>query len=246
MLGEGQGAARAADRTIVALDCSRERALELADALAGQLAWCKVGMELFYAAGAPLVGELKGRGLKVFLDLKLHDIPNTVRCAARVLASLGADMLTIHAAGGPAMVAAARAGLDEGAAAAGLPAPRLLAVTVLTSMDEAQLRAVGVDNSCAGQASLLARMARDNGADGVVCSAFEASAMRADLGADALVVTPGIRPAGSAVGDQSRVATPARAIASGSTHLVVGRPVTQADDPAAALASILAEVSGVL
>lgn len=237
----------AAERTIVALDVpDAGRALGLADALAGGLAWAKVGMELFYAEGAPLVRELKGRGLKVFLDLKMHDIPNTVKSAARVVAGLGVDMLTIHACGGPAMVAAARAGLDEGAAAAGLPTPKLLAVTVLTSMDQAQLEAVGVDRAVADQAGLLARMARANGADGVVCSALEAAAMRSALGAEALVVTPGIRPAGCAAGDQSRVATPASAIGAGASHLVVGRPVTQAADPAAALSGILDEVGAAL
>lgn len=238
---------RAAERTIVAFDVpGADRALALADALQGGLAWAKVGMELYYAEGAPLVRALKQRGLKVFLDLKMHDIPNTVKSAARVLAGLGVDMLTIHAGGGPAMVAAARAGLDEGAASAGLPAPRLLAVTVLTSMDEAQLAAVGVERAVAEQAGLLARMACANGADGVVCSALEASAMRAALGQGALVVTPGIRPAGCAAGDQSRVATPASAIGSGATHLVVGRPVTQADDPRAALTAILDEVGAAL
>ena len=236
----------AADHVIVAFDCTQERAYELADELSGQLAWAKVGMELFYACGADLVRDLKARGLKVFLDLKLNDIPNTVKCASRVLAGLGVDMMTIHASGGPAMVAAAREGLDEGAAAAGLPAPKLLAVTVLTSMDAAQLAAVGVEHPIAEQADLLARMALDNGADGVVCSAFEAAAMRRSLGEQALIVTPGIRPAGAAAGDQSRVATPAMAIGEGSTHLVVGRPVTKDDVPAAALSAILDEVQGVL
>lgn len=236
----------ASEHVIVAFDCTQERAVELADELSGQLAWAKVGMELFYAAGAGLVRQLKERGLKVFLDLKLNDIPNTVGCASRVLAGLGVDMVTVHASGGPAMVAAARQGLDEGAAQAGLPAPKLLAVTVLTSMDAAQLAAVGVERPIAQQADLLARMACDAGADGVVCSAFEAASMRAALGPDALVVTPGIRPQGAAVGDQSRVATPAMAVREGATHLVVGRPVTQAQVPAQALASILDEVQGAL
>ena len=236
----------AAARTIVALDCSAARATELADKLAGELAWAKVGMELFYAAGAPVVRELKDRGLRVFLDLKLHDIPNTVRCAARELARLGADMLTVHAQGGPAMVAAAREGLDEGAREAGLPPARLLAVTVLTSIDQKTLAEVGVERPVADQARLLAAMAREAGADGVVCSALEAAAMRSALGAHALVVTPGIRPAGAETGDQARVATPASAIAAGSSHLVVGRPVTKAPDPRAALAAIVDEVRSAL
>ncbi len=236
----------AAEHVIVAFDCTRERAYELADELSGQLAWAKVGMELFYASGAELVGALKERGLKVFLDLKLNDIPNTVKCAARVLGGLGVDMTTIHASGGPAMVAAAREGLDEGAREAGLPAPKLLAVTVLTSMDQAQLDAVGVEREVGAQAELLARMAFANGADGVVCSAFEAETMRRVLGPDALIVTPGIRPAGAEVGDQSRVATPGNAIAWGSTHLVVGRPVTKAEVPAQGLAAVLDEVQAAL
>lgn len=240
MLGRGAG------HTIVALDCTAERALELVDMLADDVVWVKVGMELFYAAGAPLVSKIKARGLRVFLDLKMHDIPNTVKSAARVLAGLGVDMITIHACGGPAMVAAARAGLDEGASAAGRQAPHLLAVTVLTSMDQAQLDAAGVQRPLADQARLLAEMAYANGADGVVCSAFEAAQMRATLGSDALVVTPGIRPRGSDAGDQSRVATPASAIAAGATHLVVGRPVTRAVNPAVAFAAIVAEVDAAL
>lgn len=235
-----------ADRVIVALDCSAERARTLVSELGDNLKWVKVGMELFYAAGAPLVRELKERGLNVFLDLKLHDIPNTVASASRVLAGLGVDMLTVHASGGPKMVEAARAGLDEGAALAGLPAPKLLAVSVLTSMDEAELSKVGVERPVAEQADLLARMARQAGADGMICSAFEARAMSAVFGAGGLVVTPGIRPAGSATQDQSRVATPAFAMGEGATHLVVGRPVTRADDPAATLRAIEDEVSRVL
>jgi len=235
-----------AEHVIVALDCTAERAVELAGLMEGELVWAKVGMELFYATGDQLVRDLKARGLKVFLDLKMHDIPNTVKCAARVLAGIGVDMVTIHACGGPAMVAAAREGLDEGAAAAGLPAPKLLAVTVLTSMDQGQLEAVGVERPVGDHADLLARMALANGADGVVCSAFEAAGMRALLGDDALIVTPGIRPVGAAVGDQSRVATPATAIQAGATHLVVGRPITKAEDPRAALCAVNAEVAGVL
>ena len=235
-----------AEHVIVALDCTAQRALELAELMEGELVWAKVGMELFYATGEGLVRDLKARGLKVFLDLKMHDIPNTVKCAARVLAGIGVDMVTIHACGGPAMVAAAREGLDEGAAAAGLPAPKLLAVTVLTSMDQAQLEAVGVERAVAEHADLLARMALANGADGVVCSAFVAAGMRALLGEDALIVTPGIRPVGAEVGDQSRVATPGKAIASGATHLVVGRPITKAEDPAAALRAVVSEVAEAL
>ncbi len=256
MLGDGTGATvaprrtpdesaleRARERVIVALDCSGERALELADLLGEEVRWVKVGMELFYAEGAPVVRELKRRGLNVFLDLKLHDIPNTVRNAARVLSSLGADMLTVHAGGGDAMVAAAREGIDQGASQAGLRAPRLLAVTVLTSLDQDALGRLGVDRPVADHARLLARLACGNGADGVVCSPMEAPLMRAALPEGALVVTPGVRPAGSALGDQSRVATPGGAIAAGSTHLVVGRPITKAADPRVAARAIIEEVA---
>ena len=232
----------AADHVIVAFDCTQERAYELADELSGQLAWAKVGMELFYACGADLVRDLKARGLKVFLDLKLNDIPNTVKCASRVLAGLGVDMITIHASGGPAMVAAAREGLDEGAAAAGLPAPKLLAVTVLTSMDADELAKVGVTRPIPEQAASHAKLAVDSGLDGIVCSPREAREMRELLGPDALIVTPGVRPAGAALGDQSRVATPAAAIEAGASHIVVGRPITQAEDPVAAFEAIVSEL----
>ena len=237
---------KASERVIVALDCTEQRAVELAGELAGELSWAKVGMELFYASGGSVVRALKERGLRVFLDLKLHDIPNTVRCAARELARPGAEMVTIPAFGGPAMVADVVEGIDQGARAAGVAAPRLLAVTVLTSMDQAALTSVGVERPVAQQAALLASMARENGADGVVCSALEARGMRDLLGEGALVVTPGIRPAGAAVGDQARVATPASAIAAGSSHLVVGRPVTKAEDPRASLAAIVDEVASAL
>lgn len=248
MLGSEQGshARPAADFVIAALDCSEQRALELAEQLSGRLAWAKVGMELFYQAGGRIVCDLKERGPKVFLDLKLHDIPNTVRNAARVLAALGADMLTIHASGGPDMVRAAREGLEEGAASSGRPRPSLLAVTVLTSMDQAALASVGVERPVADQAQMLAKMACSSGADGVVCSALEAQAMRSCLGEDALIVTPGIRPAGAQAGDQARVVTPGMAVRNGATHLVVGRPITQTPDSLRALLDIQAEVESAL
>lgn len=235
--------ARARDSVIVALDCGLQRAQELAPALVGHVGWAKVGMELFYSAGPEAVARMKELGLKVFLDLKLHDIPNTVACAARVLAGLGADMVTVHAGGGPAMVAAAKDALVQGAAAAGVEPPRLLAVTVLTSMDQAQAQAVGMGRPVAEQARSLALMACESGADGVVCSPQESAAMRSCLPAGSLIVTPGVRPAGADLGDQSRVATPAQAILAGSTHLVVGRPITRADDPVAAADAIVSQVA---
>jgi orotidine-5'-phosphate decarboxylase len=236
----------ARERLIVALDCSGTRALELARELSGSVAWVKVGMELFYSEGAPIVTSLKDLGLKVFLDLKLHDIPNTVRNAARVLSSLGADMLTVHASGGDAMVAAAREGLAEGSQAAGVLPPKLLAVTVLTSIDQDALERIGIDRPVADQARLLARLASGAGADGIVCSPQEADLMSRTLPAGSLIVTPGVRPKGSAAQDQSRIATPKEAVSHGATHLVVGRPITQASDPLAAARSIVAEIASCL
>lgn len=230
----------ARERVIVAIDCGRERALELADALSGHACWLKVGMTLFYAEGPAIVREMRERGFKVFLDLKLHDIPHQVRGAAEAAASTGADLLTVHGLGAGPMMAAA----VEGAAAAAGDGERakVIAVTVLTSMDQQALDSIGVDAPVADEADRLARLARDNGIDGVVCSPREATRMRELLGEDALIVTPGVRPAGAALGDQSRVATPAAAIAGGASHIVVGRPITSADDPVAAFEAIVAEL----
>lgn len=230
----------ARERVIVAIDCGRERALELADALSGHACWLKVGMTLFYAEGPAIVREMRERGFKVFLDLKLYDIPHQVRGAAEAAASTGADLLTVHGLGAGPMMAAA----VEGAAAAAGDGERakVIAVTVLTSMDQQALDSIGVDAPVADEADRLARLARDNGIDGVVCSPQEATRMRELLGEDALIVTPGVRPAGAALGDQSRVATPAAAIAGGASHIVVGRPITSADDPVAAFEAIVAEL----
>jgi orotidine-5'-phosphate decarboxylase len=200
-------------------------------------------MELYYAAGNPIIERLRERGFEVFLDLKLHDIPNTVAGAVRSVSNVGASLLTIHAGGGHRMM---RAAAD--AAATAPNAPRLLAVTVLTSMDAAELTAVGVTTPpgsarlAEAQVLRLARLARTAGINGLVCSPEEVAAVRQIMGPDALLVTPGIRPAGAGLGDQSRVATPAQAIASGASMLVVGRPITQSPDPAAAAAAILAEI----
>jgi orotidine-5'-phosphate decarboxylase len=231
------------DRLIVALDFpSAATALALVDRLQGTCRWFKVGMELYYAAGNSVIDRLRERGFEVFLDLKLHDIPNTVAGAVRSVTDAGASLLTIHAGGGERMMRAA-------VEAANVPhAPRLLAVTVLTSMDAADLTAIGVIATTGSfgiaqtQVLRLARLARTAGIDGLVCSAEEVAAAREAMGSDALLVVPGIRPAGAAVGDQSRVATPALAIARGASMLVVGRPITQAADPAAAAAAILAEM----
>ena len=229
------------DRLIVALDFpSMEVAMALVDQLQGICRWFKVGMELYYSAGNAVVERLRERGCEVFLDLKLHDIPNTVAGAVRTVAGTGASLLTIHAGGGERMMRAA-------AEAAGAPgAPRLLAVTVLTSMDPAELAAVGVSDAPAAEVLRLARLARRARVNGLVCSAEEVAAVREAMGPEALLVVPGIRPAGADVGDQVRVATPADAIAHGASMLVVGRPITQAADPARAAEAILSEMSGEL
>jgi orotidine-5'-phosphate decarboxylase len=234
----GSGAQTAAqDRLVVALDFpSNGDALAMVDRLEGVCKWFKVGMELYYAAGNGLIETLRGRGFEVFLDLKLHDIPNTVAGAVRSVATTGASLLTIHAGGGAAMLRAAAE------AAHGPGAPRLLAVTVLTSMDAAALVGVGVSASPAEQVLRLAKLAQESGIGGMVCSAEEVGALRSALGNEVILVTPGIRSAGDAVGDQRRVATAAEARGRGASMLVVGRPITKAEDPAAAAQRILAEI----
>jgi len=225
-------------RLIVALDVpNAAAATEMMNRLEGVCQWFKVGLELF-TAGPFVVERLVARGCSVFLDLKLHDIPNTVAGAVRSAAALGARMLTVHAAGGPAMLAAARSALE------GLSEPpQLLAVTVLTSMDEAQLRAAGVERAPAEQVGLLAKMGLEAGIRGFVCSPQEVAALRALTGPEGVLVVPGIRPAGAASGDQRRIATPAEALRAGASYLVVGRPITQAPDPAEAAAAILKEIA---
>ena len=225
---------QASDKIIIALDCSRERAFELADMLAGKATWVKVGMTLFYAEGPAIVDAMHERGLKVFLDLKVHDIPFQVQGAVRSASMTGADIISIHGLGTAPMVEAARKGAEEAAEKRGGDRTRLVAISVLTSMDQEALASIGVSGSIADEVSRLASLAYGAGADGIVCSPQEASQMRELLGPDALIVTPGVRPAGSAVGDQKRIATPAAAIAAGASKLVIGRPITAADDPVAA------------
>lgn len=229
----------ARDRLIVALDVpSLGEARVLAEKLHGVCRWVKVGLELYLAAGNAVVEELASQGYSVFLDLKFHDIPNTVAGAVRSVSNVGASMLTVHAAGGPAMLAAAAEALAD------LPdAPRLLAVTVLTSMDGAQLAAIGMEQSPAGQVLRLGRMAQASGIHGLVCSAKEVRTLRQELGRNVQLVVPGIRPAGADVSDQKRVATPAEAIRAGASLLVVGRPITRAIDPALAAQTVLDEIS---
>jgi orotidine-5'-phosphate decarboxylase len=226
------------DRLAIALDLpSEQEAMRLVDRLEGTCQWFKVGMELYYAAGNSIVHQLRDRGFNVFLDLKLHDIPNTVAGAVRSATRAGASLLTIHASGGAAMMSAA----SEAASTPG--SPRLLAVTVLTSMDANELTGIGITASPAEQVFRLARLAQASVIDGMVCSAQEVATLRKETGPDTLLVIPGIRPAGSAVDDQRRIATPAQAIADGASMLVVGRPITRAADPAEAAHAILEEIA---
>lgn len=231
----------ARDRVIVAIDCDRDRALELADSLEGHARWLKVGMTLFYAEGPSIVQEFKRRGFKVFLDLKFHDIPHQVRGAARSATLAGADLMSVHGLGSGPMLAACREGAEAAAKVRG-DRPRLVAITVLTSMNQDALDSIGVASPVAQEAARLAKLAQANGIDGIVCSPMEAAPMRELLGPDAWIVTPGVRPAGAELGDQSRVATPADAINNGASHIVVGRPITAAADPVAAFDAIVGEL----
>jgi orotidine-5'-phosphate decarboxylase len=226
------------DRLAVALDLPDTlQAFDLVNRLGDTCQWFKVGMELYYAAGNSFVQQLRDRGFNVFLDLKLHDIPNTVAGAVRSATQAGASLLTVHASGGAAMLSAAA----EAAATPG--APRLLAVTVLTSMDANELSGIGVAGTPAEQVLRLARLAQSSGIDGMVCSAEEVSTLRIEMGPQTMLVIPGIRPTGAATEDQRRIATPAKAIAQGASMLVVGRPITRAADPAAAARAILEEIA---
>lgn len=225
-------------RVIVALDFPDARAaLDLARRLDPARCRVKVGKELFTAAGPALVEALRERGFEIFLDLKFHDIPNTVASACRAAAALGVWMINVHALGGRAMLHAARDAIE------GMPQrPLLTAVTVLTSLSAPDLPEIGLSGTPEENVLRLAGLAQAAGLDGVVCSAQEARALRAALGEGFVLVTPGIRMADDAAGDQSRVVTPRAAIEAGATYLVVGRPVTRAVDPATALARILADL----
>lgn len=231
------------ERVIVALDCAADEALRLADALEGRASWLKVGMTLYYACGPAIVRALKDRGFNVFLDLKLHDIPFQVEGAAASAAASGADMITMHALGGAAMLAAGQRGVESACAAVGRPAVVTLGITVLTSMDDAALRGIGIERAAAEQVELLAEVAREGGIAGVVASPQEAGLLRRVLGPAAYIVTPGVRPAGADKGDQSRVATPQEAFDAGASHIVIGRPVTCAENPARAFDTIVSEIS---
>ena len=227
-------------KVIVALDYNQESdALKFVDSVDPSLCRLKVGKEMFTYFGPAFVKKLIERRFEVFLDLKFHDIPNTVASAVRAAAELGVWMVNVHASGGAKMMTAASEILEP----YGSDAPLLTAVTVLTSMDQEQLAAVGIERQVRDQVCLLAQLAGKCGLDGVVCSAQEAPMLRQIMGKNFLLVTPGIRPLNAAVGDQSRVVTPKQAVLNGSSYLVIGRPITRAEDPNEVLRQILAETS---
>ena len=224
-------------RIIVALDfADASSTLRMLDALDPALCRVKVGKELFTRCGPELVRQIGKRGFEIFLDLRFHDIPNTVAGAVSAAAELGVWMVNVHAAGGPAMLYAARKALGD------KPSVLLTAVTVLTSLSAEDLQAIGINSAPADQVLRLAKLTASCGLDGVVCSAQEIDLLRRNLPRDFLLVTPGIRPAGSDAGDQKRIETPGAAITRGASYLVIGRPITQAADPGAKLREIAQEI----
>lgn len=232
-------APRSGPRIIVALDYAREsELLEFVARVTPADCRLKIGLEAYTALGPRVVESLAARGFEVFLDLKFHDIPNTVRAACRAAAGLGVWMLNVHALGGARMLTAAREGV------AGLPrAPILIAVTVLTSQTRDDLADAGIGGEASDRTLALAQLAHASGMNGVVCAGTEAAAVRAARGQDFVIVTPGIRPSGSSPDDQRRTLTPSEAIARGADFLVIGRPITQAPDPHAALDALNREIA---
>ncbi|MEP7132330.1 MAG: orotidine-5'-phosphate decarboxylase [Acidobacteriota bacterium] len=238
MIDSGPPSAGASSRLCIALDFpSRDEVLATALRFAGRAAWMKVGLEAFVSEGPALVAQIAATGARVFLDLKLHDIPNTVARAISAAARTGASMVNVHASGGREMLLAARQAAGEGP-----NRPLVVAVTLLTSLDSKALADLPVAGTPEGIARRLAVLARDCGLDGVVCSPGDVAGIRAACGPTFLTVVPGIRPDGGAAGDQKRTGTPRAAIAAGADILVVGRPITGAVDPDAALASLLSEI----
>ncbi|MEW6725345.1 orotidine-5'-phosphate decarboxylase [Desulforudis sp. 1088] len=235
---------QAKDRIFVALDFDDEgEAVALARSLAGSVGGFKIGMRLFYSAGREVVGKIAGLGCPVFLDLKLHDIPQTVGQAVRAVVRLGASIINVHAAGGGDMLRAAAAAAAEESALSGIPCPKVIAVTVLTSLGDQHLAELGIAGSAADVVARWARLVHRAGLDGVVASAREARTIRETFGPGFLIITPGIRlPGEGAADDQVRVASPGAAVAQGADYLVVGRPITKADDPPAAVRSIVEDI----
>ena len=234
------------DRLIVALDVSTMDAMKsIVSSLGDSVSFYKVGMELFYAEGDQTVRYLQEHGKHVFLDLKLHDIPNTVAHGVSSLTRLGANLITIHGQGGPIMMKAAAEAARESAEKLGIERPKLLAITVLTSFDDESWTSIGGQLPIADQVIRLAKLAKESGMDGVVCSALEAKMIRDACGPDFLIVTPGIRPFFAATNDQKRIATPSSALQDGASRLVIGRPITQAEHPQEAVRLIIEEMESV-
>lgn len=234
------------DRLIVALDVSTMDAMKsIVSSLGDSVSFYKVGMELFYAEGDQTVRYLQEHGKHVFLDLKLHDIPNTVAHGVSSLTRLGANLITIHGQGGPIMMKAAAEAARESAEKLGIERPKLLAITVLTSFDDESWTSIGGQLPIADQVIRLAKLAKESGMDGVVCSALEAKMIREACGPDFLIVTPGIRPSFAATNDQKRIATPSNALQDGASRLVIGRPITQAEHPQEAVRLIIEEMESV-
>lgn len=231
------------ERLIVALDVdSKEKAMELAEMLISHVGMFKIGMELFYSCGPEIVKSIRSLGGRIFIDLKLHDIPNTVYRATRVLTRYGANIINVHTAGGMEMMRAASEAASEEAQHQGIDRPLVIAVTVLTSMGQQELNQLGVSGNLNDRVRSWAKMAQNSGLDGVVASALEAPAIRQACGQSFAVITPGIRPTGSYAGDQKRVVTPADAIKAGATYLVVGRPITAAPNPTEVARQVLREM----
>ena len=231
------------DRLITALDVdSFEKMKALTETLGDAVSFYKIGMELYYSEGSRTVEYLRKKGKKIFLDLKLYDIPNTVAHSVAVLTKLGADLITVHASGGRTMIAAAAESVRKTSEALGIRCPKILAVTVLTSFDEVGWKETGGCLPIRDHVLKLSALAEDAGADGVIASPLEAAEIRRQCGRGFLIVTPGIRPASAQADDQRRTATPAQALAGGSSMLVIGRPITQAADPRKAAECIAEEM----
>jgi orotidine-5'-phosphate decarboxylase len=244
----GSEGVSAKDRIIVALDVSdMQTAEKLVRMLGGEIGYFKVGMELYYSVGSAVIDMIKAAGSRVFLDLKLHDIPNTVAQGARAIARTGADMINVHAAGGSEMMKKTAQALADLGAETGKPRPQLIAVTVLTSLDQqAATDEVGLSRPIHEQVQHWARLAQLAGLDGVVASPQELAGIRDICGPEFITVIPGVRPAWADKNDQKRIMTPGEAVAAGATHLVIGRPITRASDPREAVAMIIQEIEEAL
>ena len=233
------------DKLIIALDVDTAgKALAIVEALKNDVKFFKVGFELFSSCGPSIVEELSRKGCRVFLDLKYHDIPNTVSKAAISAARLGVFMLNVHALGGYDMMKKTVEAVEEDAAKRRMPRPKIIAVTILTSMDEIALKKVGIGDTMNSEVLRLARLAQTAGLDGVVASPSETAVLREALGKEFLIVTPGVRPVWAATDDQKRVATPKEAIEHGASFIVVGRPITEAPNQVDAARKIIEEIKG--